>query len=302
MGASVLVAGGTGTLGKLVVGLLTARGVGVRVLTRRGGADDEVGGPHVEIAVGDVRDPRSVGRALEGVSTVVSAIHGFLDKEGPRAIDRDGNAALVAAARAASVRRLILLSIAGAAADSPMELFRMKWAAEQDLKRSGLGWTIVRPTAYMETWLGLIAAPLIQTGNVRVFGRGRNRINFTSARDVADVVAAAVLDSTKDGSTIDVGGPEDLSFDDLVHVAEEATGRIATTTHVPLPMMRAMSVLMKPVDPILARQIQGGVFMDTADLSFATVIKGSASWVRGKTTLREVVERDYVREAAPAMA
>jgi uncharacterized protein YbjT (DUF2867 family) len=256
----------------------------------------------VEVVEGDVRDPRSLERAVAGVTTVVSAVHGFLDKDGPRTIDRDGNRDLVAAAQATGAEHFVLVSIAGVSPESPMELFRMKYAAEQHLKKSGLAWTIVRPTAYMETWLGLIAAPLLQSGKVRIFGRGQNPINFVSAHDVAGVIETAVTDPAKRGAAIDVGGPNDLTFVEFGRVVEQATGKTAATSHVPLPMMRAMSLLMKPLNPVLARQIQGGVVMDTTDLTFATVKGRASSWVQGTTSLRAVVIRDYVREAVPVPA
>jgi uncharacterized protein YbjT (DUF2867 family) len=290
----ILVAGGTGTLGRELVRRLVARGAHVRVLSRN--AAKHPSSAQVEFVEGDVRDRRSLERAVAGVATVVSAVHGFLDKEGPRAIDRDGNMNLIAAAQAAGAEHVVLVSIAGASVDSPMELFRMKYAAEQYLRKSGIAWTIVRPTAYMETWLGLIAVPLIQSGKVRIFGRGQNPINFVSAHDVAGVMETAVADPAKRGAAIEVGGPEDLTFVEFSRVVEQATGKTAATSHVPLPMMRAMSVLMKPLNPMLARQIQGGVVMDTTDLTFATVKGRASSWVQGTTSLREVVVRDYVRE------
>jgi uncharacterized protein YbjT (DUF2867 family) len=292
----ILVAGGTGTLGKELVRRLVGRGARVRVLSRN--AARHPSSAQVEVVEGDVRDPRSLERAVAGVTTVVSAVHGFLDKDGPRAIDRDGNRDLIAAAQAAGAEHFILVSIAGASPDSPMDLFRMKYAAEQELKGSSLPWTIVRPTAYMELWLALIAAPLIQSGKVRIFGRGQNPINFVSAHDVAGVIETAVMDPAKRGAAIDVGGPEDLSFVDFARVVEQATGKTAATSHVPLPMMRAMSVLMKPLNPVLARQIQGGVVMDTTDLTFASVRRRASSWIQGTTSLREVVVRDYLPEAA----
>ena len=297
----ILVAGGTGALGTQLVRRLLTRGFRVRVLSRSAASAKHLADPQLEVVEGDIRDQRSLERATAGVATVVSAVHGFLDREGPRAIDRDGNSNLVAAARAAGAEHFVLLSIAGASADSPMELFRMKYAAEQELKNSGLGWTIVRPTAYMETWLGMIAVPLLQNGRVRIFGRGLNPINFVSAHDVARVVEAAVMDPTEPGTTIDIGGPEDLSFVEFVRVVEGATHRKATTSHVPLAMMRVLSVVMKPVNGVVARQIQGGVVMDTTDLTSAGAIRESSSWVTGTTTLRDAVLRDYTSDLVPSL-
>ena len=75
----------------------------------------------------------------------------------------------------------------------------MKYSAEQELKASGLSWTIIRPTAYMETWAKLIGEPLVKTGRTRIFGRGENPINFVSAYDVAQFVACAAQETNMQG-------------------------------------------------------------------------------------------------------
>lgn len=80
-------------------------------------------------------------------------------------------------------------------------------AAEEALRASGLSWTIVRPTAYLETWLGIIGGPLVKSGTARIFGRGQSPINFVSARDVARVVELAILDPSLRQSAIEVPDP-----------------------------------------------------------------------------------------------
>ena len=206
------------------------------------------------------------------MSTVVSAIQGFGGPGalGVQAIDRDGNANLIEAARAAGVERFVLLSIGQAAADHPIELFRMKAIAEERLKASGLAWTIIRPTAYQQTWLEIVGRPLVMTGRTRIFGRGRNPINFVSAEDVARQVARAVADPGTNGMTIDVAGPDNLTFDEFVGIVREVTSAAGTVSHVPLVAMRLMSVLLRPVRPVLAGQIAAGVVMDTRDMTADT--------------------------------
>jgi uncharacterized protein YbjT (DUF2867 family) len=264
----ILIAGGSGQLGTRIVKLLTARGLKVRVLTRDPDRAHALRGDLVELVQGDVRDQRAVEAAMSGVSTVISAIHGFsgTGECNPQTIDRDGNRNLIAAAESAGVEHFILMSVHGAAADHPMELFRMKYAAEQQLRASALTWTIVRPTAYMETWAMLIGEPLIETGKTRLFGRSRNPINFVSAQDVARFVELAVVDPNMRGIEVDVGGLENLTFRQFVQAFEAGIGKKGAVSQVPLPMMRLMSILMRPINPTLARQIQAGVVMDTRDM------------------------------------
>ena len=103
----ILVAGGSGRLGTLIVRRLAARGLGVRVLTRDRRRTAHLEGSGVEVVEGDVCDGGSLGAALEGVDTVVSAIHGLGDagRVSPASVDRDGNRHLVNAIRQ-QLRRL----------------------------------------------------------------------------------------------------------------------------------------------------------------------------------------------------
>src|SRR3954452_12059852 len=149
----ILVAGGTGRLGRLVVARLVAAGIDVRGLTRDPdrAADLSVGA--IEIAQGDVRDPSSIVRAMGGVTTVFSAVQGFAGTGHvtPASVDRAGNMHLVDAAAAAEAH-VVLMSVVGATVDSPMELFRAKYDAEEHLRSSGTAWTIVRASAFVELW------------------------------------------------------------------------------------------------------------------------------------------------------
>lgn len=169
----------------------------------------------------------------------------------------------------------------------------MKYQSEQELKASGVDWTIIRPTAYMETWATLIGEPLLKTGRTRIFGRGNNPINFVSAYDVAQFVELAVIDPAMCGELLEVGGPENLTMTRFAQTFEAMTGKAGKKSHVPLPMMRLMALLMRPVNPKLARQIQAGVVMDTHDMSFDPSDTNRRYPSIPLTSLAEVVRRDY---------
>jgi uncharacterized protein YbjT (DUF2867 family) len=207
---------------------------------------------------------------VQGVATVLSAIHGFAGEGNvsPRTVDWEGNMNLIRAAEGAGVSHFILVSISGASADHPMELFRMKYQAEQALQQSSLAWTIIRPTAYMELWASMIGEPLLKTGKTRVFGRGNNPINFVSVEDVARFVERAVTTETMRGEIVEVGGPENLTMNEVVAAFERESGKAGRISHIPLPMMRVMARVMVPVNAQVARQIEAGVVMDTTDSTF----------------------------------
>ena len=300
----ILLAGGTGRLGARVVSLLRQRGLTVRVLTRDRGRATHLTGAGVEIVEGDVRDQVAVRRAVEGAQTVVSAIQGFAGtKDGsPTTIDRDGNRNLIQAAREAGVEDLVLVSVWDASADHAMDLMRMKYAAEQELKGSGLAWTIIRPSGYMETWCDVLGRPLLQKGKTQVFGRGRNPINWVSAADVARFVELAVSDPAMRSRTIEVGGPENLTMSEFVEVFRTETGSTGRVGHVPLGAMRLMAIVMRPLNPSMARQVQAGIVMDTRPQAFDALQARKGYPLIPFTRLADVVRRDFVNSRGGVQA
>jgi uncharacterized protein YbjT (DUF2867 family) len=289
----ILVAGGTGTLGRSLIPILAGHGEPIRILTRGGRTSPHLALSGIETTIGDVQHPKTLQRAMAGVRTVISAINGFGGDGalGVKAIDHDGNFNLIEAAEAAGVEHFVLVSIQQAAADHPMELFRMKAAAEQRLRTSRLSWTIVRPTAYQETWLEIVGRPLVTTGSTRVFGRGQNPINFVSAGDVAHIVDLAVTDPALHGASVDVPGPENLTFDEFAEIVKTTTGATGTVNHVPLPMLRLMSLIFRPIKPVLAGQIAAAVVMDTRDMTADTNERTKRFPYVPSTPLREVAAR-----------
>jgi uncharacterized protein YbjT (DUF2867 family) len=265
----IVVAGGTGTLGTRLVPRLAGAGLAVRVLTRDPARARHLAGPGVDVARGDVRDAASVGRALRGVGTVISAVHGFAGPGGvsPASVDRAGNANLIDAAALAGAA-FVLVSVVGASPGHPIGLFRAKHEAEETLRTSGIPWTIVRATTFMETWATIMNQPLQASGKIPVFGRGDNPVNFVSATDVAALTALAVTDPGLRGQVLELGGPDNLTFNQLATIVQETTGRRGTVRHIPRPALQAMAWATATIKPALARQARAALAMDTLDMTF----------------------------------
>ncbi len=134
-----------------------------------------------------------------------------------------------------------------------MELFRAKHAAEEHVRQTQVPATIVRAAAFAEMWAEIMKKPI-------VFGRGDNPINFVAVDDVADVVVHAATDASLRGSCIEVGGPDDLTFNDFAARLREVRGDSTKTRHVPRALLRALA----PV----SRQAAAGYAMDTIDMTF----------------------------------
>jgi uncharacterized protein YbjT (DUF2867 family) len=290
----ILIAGGTGTLGSRLVSLLAERDERVRVLTRDParavGLDTRA-----EVAVGDTGNPESLRRAVAGAHTVISAIQGFAGTPGasPESVDWDGNRNLIRAALAAEARHMILISVRDASPRHPMALMRMKHAAEQELTASGLAWTVIRPSAFMETWCEVLGRPLLEKGKTMVFGRGANPINWVSAWDVAGFADQAAADLALRGLVIEVGGPENLTMTEFVRAFRRETGANGRIGHIPRPLMRIGSIVARPINPAIARLIQAGLIMDTQPQAFDASATRQHYPSIPVTSLAEVVGRDF---------
>lgn len=257
----ILVAGGTGTLGRETVARLTAAGREVRVLTRDAA---HVAAPGVDVAIGDVRDPYTLAAVAKGTSAVISAVHGFLGGRGagPEEVDHQGNRNLVRAAADAGVEHFVLLSVLGARPDHPMSLHRAKHAAEQHLHSSTMSWTVLRPSAYVETWIQIVGGKLGSGGPALVLGRAENPINFVSVQDVASLVLKALTDPSLRGQTVEVPGPSNLTMEQLA--LDLGAPRIR---HIPRGALRLLSATLRPLAPAFARQTQAALVMDTTDMT-----------------------------------
>ncbi len=263
----IVVAGGSGLLGRHVVTDLLDRGEKVRVVVRDAGRARVLFGEATEVATGDVRTRAGLGELLTGASVVISAVHGFLGGRGsgPVQVDERGNANLIDAAAAAGAG-VVLVSVRGASPQSPIELFRAKHAAEQHLRGSGAPWTIVRASPYLETWLTVLTKTAGKSGRPLIFGRGDQPIQFVSVLDVAAVVSRAATDSTLRGHVLDVAG-EPITMIELARALQDARGWHGSPRHLPRPLLRTLSVVARPLSPAFARQNQAALAMDTGVLT-----------------------------------
>ena len=195
---------------------------------------------------------------MRGVDTVISTIQGFVGAGGvtPASVDRDGNIHLVDAARSIGAA-FVLMSVVGAAPESPLELCRMKYAAEEYLRTSGLAWSIIRATAFLETWIGLLERTAKGSGRPVVFGDGDNPIKFVSVADVATLVERVVLEPSSGRNTFEISGPENLTLNQLASAVQRAAKRTSQPRHVPRPLLKLMSFLLRPLRTRTSRDRSG---------------------------------------------
>ena len=156
----VLVAGANGQLGSVIVRKLAAAGVPVRAIGRNAQKLETLRAPGVEIAQVDMMNLAALTEACRGVGQIVSTANNNMGKgaTSPTKIDLTAHQNLCAAARNAGVRRLLYVSAHGIGQDSPVDIFRIKWYIEDAIRRSGVPYVILRPTAFMDVWVDQIIA------------------------------------------------------------------------------------------------------------------------------------------------
>jgi NADH dehydrogenase len=223
----ILVAGATGSLGGDITHRLLDAGHPVRTLVRAGSDHAGLAAAGAALALGDLKDPRSLRDACAGVHAVIttanSAVRGGGDNV--ESVEIAGNRNLIDAARAAGVEQFIFVSSLGAATESPNPFLRGKALAEQHLKASGMPYTILQPNLFMEVWFGMVVGMPLGAGQpVTIVGAGQRRHSFVSARDVAAFAVSALGRREAANRTLVIGGPEALSWRDVVATAEAIVG------------------------------------------------------------------------------
>jgi NADH dehydrogenase len=239
-----LLVGATGLLGPEVCQRLASAGHQVRALIRPtadAGKRAALAGLGVELVEGDLKDAASLARACAGVQAVISTASSTLSRQvgdSIETVDQQGQLALVEAARRAGVERFVFVSFR----DNPRIQFPLtlaKRAVERALKASGMSYTILQASYFMEVWLTPALGFDAANGKVRLYGDGSQPISWISYRDVARAAALAVDEGTAPNMVVELGGPQALSPREVVRMFEAAgVGEIATES-VPVSALEA---------------------------------------------------------------
>lgn len=268
-----LVIGATGLVGLETCRRLKESGAAVRALIRTTADAQkraELERLGVELAQGDLKDPPSLARACAGVQSVISTASSTLTRQAGDSIetvDRRGQLAIVDAARAAGVEHFVFVSFRDNAAVR-FPLTEAKREVEQALKKSGMAYTILQASYFMEVWLTPALGFDPANGKVRIYGDGRQPVSWISYKDVAHAAAAAVSEPAARNLVVELGGPQALSPLEVVRMFEAAGAGEIATEHVPATALQAqMNAATDPLEKTFAGlmlQYTGGDPIDPA--------------------------------------
>jgi len=270
----------------------------VRGLVRPGSPREDILHDYgVETVPGDLRYLHSLEAACRDVATVISTATGVsrrLPGDSLESVDRDGQRALVDAARRGGVTRFIFVS-ASPNLPRTTPLVRYKREAEASVRGSGMAWIIVQPSVFMETWFARRAGFDVTSGKAVILGSGEAPVSYVSIRDVAKGVVG-VVDAKPEitHSYLPLGGPDSFAPLDAVRIFEEESGRRYTVLHIPSPLARGMGFLTRPFDPLLSSTLGMAAYLaDHGDIVESP--EPAREWI-----MRPVTLRDFARSAVRA--
>ena len=223
----------------------------------------------VEVVQGDLRDRASLDEVCNGIDVVISTVSAMPFSYQPgvndiQTTDLEGVTNLIEAARANHVSHFIYTSFSKNI-DQEFPLQNAKRAVEKRLMESGLTYTILRPSCFMEVWLGPAVGFDAANGKVVIYGTGKKPMSWIAIHDVTLFAVASVDHSAAKNAILELGGPESISALDAVGCFEQVNGRPIELQFMPEeaieaqqvaatdPMQKSFSALMRAVaagDPI----------------------------------------------------
>lgn len=272
----VLVTGATGFVGRHVVRELRERGAGVRCLVRSQDKAEKLLPAGVELVQGDVTHPVSLREACKGVRQVIHLV-AIIREKGPRtfrAVNVQGTQNVVDAAKNAGVEHFIHMSALGAAPDPRYRYAYSKWCGEEAVRRSGLPYTILRPSVIFGEGFGfvdrLVQAVRMAPGLAPVPGRGDVRFQPIWVGDVARCLGKIWEEGSPHyGKVYEIGGPEYLTYVEMLDAVLAVLGRRARKVHIPLWLLRAVVPVLErilPDPPVTSGELAQLDFDNVTDL------------------------------------
>jgi uncharacterized protein YbjT (DUF2867 family) len=235
---TILVVGGTGTLGRQVVRRALDEGYEVRCTVRpRQNPADFLRDWGATTVQADLTDPTSLPAALVGIHTVIDCSTAR-PEESANVVDWEGKVALIQAAQAMGIQRYVFFSILHCDRHPEVPLMNIKRCTEQFLEASGLDYTIFRPCGFMQAIVGNYAVPILEEREV--WGTSdTTRTAYMDTQDAARIAMAALRCEASVGRTLPLAGPRGYTTAEVIAMCEKLADADANVRNVPVWLLKA---------------------------------------------------------------
>lgn len=253
----VFLTGASGFVGRKVLRRLHAAGHSVWVLARRSPAGSTA--VDTEVHAGDVTDAASLAGGLVGMDVVIHLV-GIISEIGANTFENvhtRGTENILGAAREAGVNRFVHMSALGTRPNAASRYHKSKWAAEELVRRSGLDWTIFRPSIIYgreDHFVNLFARMSRWSPVLPVIGSGSSKLQPVPVGDVAACFVGSLTEPRSIGQTYDLCGPEQLSFVEVLDAILDVTGRKRLKLRIPMGIARLQATFLEFFFPTILRR------------------------------------------------
>lgn len=250
----ILVTGGTGFVGSHLIRRMRQEGLPVRAAVRNPDKARALKNSGVEVVAGDISDKGSLEKAASGIERVIHLVGIIQEAPGAtfRGVHVEGTRNLIEAAQKAGVRHFVYQSALGARPGAKSEYHRTKWEAEELVRRSGIPSTILRPSLIYgpgDLFTLRLAGVIRQSPVLPVIGSGRSKVQPIFIDDVVSCIVKAVTCDACLNDIYELGGPEQLTYEEVTRAIAEAMGVHRPAVHVPLLFLKPMARVLETVFP-----------------------------------------------------
>ncbi len=250
----ILVTGGTGFVGSRLIRRLRKGDMPVRAVVRDPDKAVWLKDLGVNVVKGDISDKASLDKAAEGIERVVHLV-GIIQETARstfRAVHVEGTRNILEASRKAGVRHFFYQSALGTRPGARSAYHKTKWEAEELVRASGIPFTILRPSLIYgpgDQFTIRLAEMIRLSPVLPVIGSGKSRVQPIFIDDVTACIVQAVTSECCLNEMYEIGGPEQMTYEEVTAAIAAAMGVRRPTLHLPLLFMRTMARVLETVLP-----------------------------------------------------
>ena len=238
---SLLIIGGTGTLGRQIVLQALTKGYKVRCLVRNFRKASFLKEWGVELVYGDLTRPETIPPCLKGITAIIDASTSRPDElDALNKVDWNGKLCLIEAAKAAKIKRFIFFSAQNAEQFKNIPLMRLKNGIEIKLKQSGIPYTIFRLTGFYQGLIEQYAIPILE--NLPIWVTNENTyISYMDTQDIAKFCLRSLQIPKTINETFFLSCSKGWVSSEIINLCEQLAGQEAKVQKIPLFLLKFVS-------------------------------------------------------------